>query len=55
MVIQTANPFKPATPRVPIAPRRLKPSLPGPGRNSKANKTRCPKCTSLLRVNFDEA
>jgi len=55
MVIQTANPFKPATPRVPIAPRRLKPSLPGPGRNSKANKTRCPKCSSMLRVNFEEA
>jgi hypothetical protein len=55
MVIQTSNPFKPATPRVPIAPRRLRPSLPGPERNSKENKTRCPKCTALLRVNFDEA
>ena len=55
MVIQTANPFAPAKPRVPIVPRRVTPGLPGPAREGKPNKVHCPKCSARLTINFDES
>ena len=55
MVIQTANPFAPAKPRVPIVPRRVTPGLPGPAIEGKPNKVHCPKCSAKLTVNFDES
>ena len=54
MVIQTTNPFAPAKPRVPLIPRRLQP-VPDPVEVAKQNKTHCPKCSSLLRVNYQDA
>ena len=55
MVIQTANPFAPAKPRVPIVPRRVTPGLPGPATEGKPNKVHCPKCSARLTINFDES
>jgi Zn ribbon nucleic-acid-binding protein len=55
MVIQTANPFAPAIPRVPVTPRRLHPGYTGPEKTPKVNKVYCPKCTARLTVNYDES
>ena len=55
MVIQTANPFAPAKPRVPIVPRRVTPGSPGYDSTPTPNKVHCPKCSARLTVTFDEA
>lgn len=55
MVIQTTNPFAPAKPRVPIAPRRMTPVAPSPDEKKPNNKIHCPKCSTKLTISFEEA
>ena len=53
MVISTANPFAPGKPRAPIKPVTTSPGDSGPDGKLKAVKTRCPRCSTRLRVNYE--
>ena len=53
MVVQTSSPFAPAKPRVPVVPRKISSGL--SNQKPHTNKTHCPKCSSQLHRNYDDA